>query len=214
MSDSTTAVGAPAVGARIFAFTIAVCAVAVTPAIGVGALAMTVEGRVPGKMVEMIEPEPLAKGMLTEVVTTAEVDAPGVLAFPRTSAKAKEPESVAVLFAGAPGGTIETAITRQMLSLPGSATAPTKRAEVKLKSEAPSVEQFTSSSAVKTNVIVREVELAASATNDTTCGAVVSSMVTETVAVDEPETLVAALWARSSTENAPEIASEAGLVVP
>ena len=162
----------------------------------------------------MIEPEPLAKEMLTEVVTTAEVDAPEVLAFPRMSAKAKEPESEAVLFAGAPGGTIETAITRQMLSLPGSATAPTKRAEVKLKSEAPSVEQFTSSSAVKTNVIVREVEFAASATNDTTCGAVVSSMVTETVAVDELETLVAALWATSSTEKEPEIASEAGLVVP
>jgi hypothetical protein len=146
----------------------AVCAVEVTPESGVGALATTVEGKVPATSVEMIEPEPLVRGMLTDVDTTAAVDAPAVLELPRTSAKAKTPDKVAELFAGAPGGTIETAIIRQTLSLSGSAIAPTKRAEVKLKSDAPSVEQFTSSSAVKMKVMVRVVEVADSATKDTT----------------------------------------------
>jgi hypothetical protein len=159
----------------------------------VGALATIVLGKVPGKIFAIIEPDPLVSAMFTVVVTTEAVEAPAVLAFPRTSANAKVADSVAVLLAGAPGGTIETAMIRQLFSLSGSATAPTKRAELKLKSEAPSVEQFTSSSAVKMNVIVREVEFADSATKDTTWGAVVSSMVTETVADEAPDTVVVAL---------------------
>lgn len=193
MSDSTTAVGAPVAGARIFAFNIAVCDAAGIPTSGVGALAIIVLGSVPGRMVEMIEPDPLVSAIFTDVVTTAEVEAPAVLKFPRTSAKANAPDRVAVLSAGAPGGTIETAMIRQILSLSGSATAPTNRAAVKLKSDAPSVEQFTSSSAVKMNVMVREEEFADSATKDTTWGAVVSSMVTETVADEAPDTVVVAL---------------------
>jgi len=70
MSDSTKAVGAPAVGAKIFALSIAVCALVVTPLRGVGAFAMTVAGKVPGKSVEMIEPEPLETGMFTEIEAT------------------------------------------------------------------------------------------------------------------------------------------------
>ena len=193
MSDSTTAVGAPAAGARIFAFTIAVCAVVVTPNIGDGALATMVDGRVPGNIVAMIEPEPLANAMLTEIDTTLEVEAPAVLALPAMSAKENAPERATELLAGAPGGTIDTAMIRQTLSLSGSTTAPTNRAAVNVKSEAPRLEQFTSSSAVNTNVMVREVELAASATKETTCGAVVSSMVTDTFAVEAPVTVVVAL---------------------
>ena len=67
MSDSTKAVGAPAVAANILALSIAVCAVEVTPLRGVGGFAITVAGKVPGKSVEMMEPDPLETGMFTEI---------------------------------------------------------------------------------------------------------------------------------------------------
>ena len=150
MSDSTTAVGAPAVGAKIFAFTIAVCAVAVTPANGVGAFATTVAGKVPGNMVAMIEPEPLASGILTDVVATLAVVEPATVALPVTSAIENALEMVAVELTADPGATVATAITRQTLSSLGSTDAPTNLAPVKLKSAAASVLQLIGSSAVST----------------------------------------------------------------
>ena len=168
MSDSTTAVGAPAAGARIFAFNIAVCEAAGTPASGVGALATIVLGKVPGKMFAMIEPDPLAKGMFTETLATLCVAAPGVDALPRVSAKENAFEIVADELTAEPGATVETAMTRQTSSWSGSATAPTNRAPVKLKSAAVRVLQFTGSFAVKTKVKVRVVDDAVSGTNDKT----------------------------------------------
>ena len=150
MSDSTTAVGAPAVGAKIFAFTMAVCAVAVTPASGVGAFATTVAGKVPGSMVAMIEPEPLDRGMFTDVVATLALVAPGVVALPSASEIENALEMVAVEFTADPGATVATAMTRQTLSSLGSTDAPTNRAPVKLKSAAESVLQSSGSFAVST----------------------------------------------------------------
>ena len=150
MSDSTTAVGAPAVGAKIFALTIAVCAVAVTPDIGVGAFATTVAGNVPGSMVAIIEPEPLASGMFTDVVATLAVVEPTAVALPVTSAIENAFEMVAVELTADPGATVATAITRQTLSSLGSTDAPTNLAPVKLKSAAASVLQLIGSSAVST----------------------------------------------------------------
>ena len=150
MSDSTKAVGAPAVGAKIFALTIAVCAVEVTPLRGVGAFATTVAGNVPGKRVEMIEPDPLETGMFTETEATLWLAAPGVEALPRTSESENAPEMVADELTAEPGATVATAITRQTLSSLGSTVAPTNRAPEKPKSAADSVLQSIGSSAVNT----------------------------------------------------------------
>ena len=116
MSDSTTAVGAPETGAKIFAFTMAVCDAAGTPLRGVGALAIMVAGIVPGKMLAIIEPEPVERAMLTEVVATLAMAGPGAVVLPSKSANAKLPESAAVELAAVPGATIDTAIIRQISS--------------------------------------------------------------------------------------------------
>ena len=116
MSDSTTAVGAPDTAAKIFAFNIAVCDADGTPASGEGAFATIVAGIVPGKMLAMIEPEPVESAMFTEVDATLAIAAPGVVALPTASANAKLPERAAVELAAAPGGTIDTAMIRQTSS--------------------------------------------------------------------------------------------------
>jgi hypothetical protein len=192
----------------------AVCAVEVTPASGVGALATTVAGSVPGKRVAIIDPEPLASEMFTVVEATLALVAPGVVALPRTSETENAFEMVAVELTGDPGATVATAITRQTLSSPGSTDAPTNRAPVKLKSAAERVLQSMGSFAVSTKVRVRVVEFAASATNEITCGGVRSGTATVTVRLAPALTVVLAFWATSVTENAPEIARLTGPVVP
>jgi hypothetical protein len=196
------------------ALTIAVCAVEVTPESGVGAFATTVEGKVPATSVEMIEPEPLVSGTFTDVVATLAVVAPAAVAFPRTSATENAPEIVADVLTAAPGATVATAITRQTLSSLGSTEEPTNRAPEKLKSAAFKVLQSIGSFAVKTKVSVRVVELADSATKETTCGGVLSGTATVTVRLAPAVTVVLAFWATSVTENPPEIARLTGPVVP